>query len=135
MDILIEASNGASDYGNCFGEPLIYGFTRTFGLRLPDGYRSWYKPIMYSVGAGQIRDEHTVKGKPEKDMLVVQVGGPAYRIGMGGGAASSMEQGDERPGARLQRRPARRSRDGAAGQPPHAGLRGAGRGESDRLRP
>ena len=93
LEILIEASNGASDYGNCFGEPLIYGFTRTFGLRLPDGYRSWYKPIMYSVGAGQIRDEHTVKGRPEKDMLVVQVGGPAYRIGMGGGAASSMEQG------------------------------------------
>ncbi len=92
-EILIEASNGASDYGNCFGEPLIYGFTRTYGLRLPDGYRSWYKPIMYSVGAGQIRGEHTVKGKPEKDMLVVQVGGPAYRIGMGGGAASSMEQG------------------------------------------
>ncbi len=92
-EILIEASNGASAYGNCFGEPLIYGFTRTYGIRLPDGYRSWYKPIMYSVGAGQIRDEHTVKGKPQKDMLVVQVGGPAYRIGMGGGAASSMEQG------------------------------------------
>ena len=93
VEILIEASNGASDYGNCFGEPLIYGFTRSFGLRLPDGYRSWYKPIMYSVGAGQIRDGQTVKGSPEKDMLVVQVGGPAYRIGMGGGAASSMEQG------------------------------------------
>ena len=93
LDILIQASNGASDYGNCFGEPLIYGFTRSFGLSLPDGYRSWYKPIMYSVGAGQIRDEHVVKGKPEKDMLVVQVGGPAYRIGMGGGAASSMDQG------------------------------------------
>jgi len=92
-EILIEASNGASDYGNCFGEPLIYGFTRTYGQRLPDGYRSWFKPIMYSVGAGQIRDEHTVKGGPEKGMLVVQVGGPAYRIGMGGGAASSMEQG------------------------------------------
>jgi phosphoribosylformylglycinamidine synthase len=93
LEILIQASNGASDYGNCFGEPLIYGFTRTFGLRLPDGYRSWYKPIMYSVGAGQIWDEHIVKTKPAKDMLVVQVGGPAYRIGMGGGAASSMEQG------------------------------------------
>ena len=52
LDILIQASNGASDYGNCFGEPLIYGFTRSFGLRTPDGYRSWYKPIMYSVGAG-----------------------------------------------------------------------------------
>lgn len=94
IEILIEASNGASDYGNCFGEPLIYGFTRTFGQRLPDGYRAWYKPIMYSVGAGQIRDEHTVKGKPARGMLVVQVGGPAYRIGMGGGAASSMEQGE-----------------------------------------
>jgi phosphoribosylformylglycinamidine synthase len=94
LEILIEASNGASDYGNCFGEPLIYGFTRTFGLELPDGYRSWYKPIMYSVGAGQIREEHTEKGKPDTGMLVVQVGGPAYRIGMGGGAASSMEQGE-----------------------------------------
>lgn len=93
LEILIEASNGASDYGNCFGEPLIYGFTRTFGLELPEGYRSWYKPLMYSVGAGQIRDEHTVKGQPQPGMLVVQVGGPAYRIGMGGGAASSMEQG------------------------------------------
>ncbi len=93
LDILIQASNGASDYGNCFGEPLIYGFTRSFGLALPEGYRSWYKPIMYSAGAGQIRDEHIVKLKPAKDMLVVQVGGPAYRIGMGGGAASSMEQG------------------------------------------
>ena len=94
LDILIQASNGASDYGNCFGEPLIYGFTRSFGLATPDGYRSWYKPIMYSAGAGQIRDEHIVKLKPAKDMLVVQVGGPAYRIGMGGGAASSMEQGE-----------------------------------------
>jgi phosphoribosylformylglycinamidine synthase len=93
LDILIQASNGASDYGNCFGEPLIYGFTRSFGLDLPDGYRSWYKPIMYSAGAGQIRDEHIGKHKPARDMLVVQVGGPAYRIGMGGGAASSMEQG------------------------------------------
>ena len=93
LEILIEASNGASDYGNCFGEPLIYGFTRTYGMRLPDGYRSWYKPIMYSVGAGQIREGQTAKGSPERGMLVVQVGGPAYRIGMGGGAASSMEQG------------------------------------------
>ncbi|NLE73465.1 MAG: phosphoribosylformylglycinamidine synthase [Actinobacteria bacterium] len=92
LEILIEASDGASDYGNRFGEPLIYGFTRTFGLRLAEGYRSWYKPVMYSVGTGQIRDEHTVKGDPEVGMLVVQVGGPAYRIGMGGGAASSMEQ-------------------------------------------
>lgn len=94
LDILIQASNGASDYGNCFGEPVIYGFTRSFGMVLPDGRRGWYKPIMYSVGAGLIDDDHVTKGKPDKGMLIVQIGGPAYRIGLGGGAASSMVQGD-----------------------------------------
>ena len=46
--ILIDASNGASDYGNKFGEPLLGGYTRTFGLRLPSGERrEWIKPIMF----------------------------------------------------------------------------------------
>jgi len=46
--ILIDASNGASDYGNKFGEPMIAGYTRTFGQRLPDGERrEWLKPIMF----------------------------------------------------------------------------------------
>lgn len=46
--ILIEASNGASDYGNKFGEPVVAGFTRTFGQRMPDGSRrEWIKPIMF----------------------------------------------------------------------------------------
>ena len=46
--VLIDASNGASDYGNKFGEPLIAGYTRTFGMRLPDGQRrEWIKPIMF----------------------------------------------------------------------------------------
>ncbi len=49
---------------------------------------------MFSGGIGQIDHSHAVKGKPETDMLVVKIGGPAYRIGMGGGAASSMVQGD-----------------------------------------
>ncbi|MFH1207009.1 MAG: phosphoribosylformylglycinamidine synthase [Patescibacteria group bacterium] len=94
IDILIQASNGASDYGNCFGEPVIYGFVRSCGIDLPDERRGWYKPIMYSVGTGLIDDRHTKKGKSAKGMLIVQIGGPAYRIGMGGGAASSMIQGD-----------------------------------------
>ena len=48
LQILIDASNGASDYGNKFGEPLIAGYTRTFGMRLPDGHRrEWIKPIMF----------------------------------------------------------------------------------------
>jgi len=94
LEIEIQASNGASDYGNKFGEPLIQGFTRSFGLRLPDGERrEWVKPIMFTGGVGQIDARHTDKGAPEPGMLVTKIGGPAYRIGMGGGAASSMIQG------------------------------------------
>lgn len=94
LQILIDASNGASDYGNKFGEPLIQGYTRTFGMRLPSGERrEWLKPIMFSGGIGQIDHTHIVKGEPDIGMLVVKIGGPAYRIGMGGGAASSMVSG------------------------------------------
>ncbi len=95
LAIEIEASNGASDYGNKFGEPVIAGFTRSAGLRLPDGERrEWIKPIMFSGGIGQIDARHTDKEEPEPEMWVVKIGGPAYRIGMGGGAASSMVHGD-----------------------------------------
>jgi len=94
LEILIQASNGASDYGNCFGEPVIYGFVRTCGLELPDGCRSWFKPIMFTVGAGQISDSDIKKGDPAKGMLVMQIGGPAFRIGMGGSTASSKFQGE-----------------------------------------
>ncbi|KAF5184241.1 Phosphoribosylformylglycinamidine synthase [Thalictrum thalictroides] len=94
LKILIEASNGASDYGNKFGEPLIQGYTRTFGMRLPNGERrEWLKPIMFSAGIGQIDHTHITKGEAEIGLLVVKIGGPAYRIGMGGGAASSMVSG------------------------------------------
>lgn len=94
LTIEVGASNGASDYGNKFGEPVIQGFTRSFGLRLPDGdRREWIKPIMFTGGVGQIDSSHVSKGEPEEGMLVTKVGGPAYRIGMGGGAASSMIQG------------------------------------------
>jgi phosphoribosylformylglycinamidine synthase len=95
LDIEIKASNGASDYGNKFGEPIIQGFTRSFGLVLFDSQRwEWIKPIMFTGGVGQIDEKHREKNEPEKDMLIVKVGGPAYRIGMGGGAASSMIHGE-----------------------------------------
>jgi phosphoribosylformylglycinamidine synthase len=96
LAIGIEASNGASDYGNKYGEPVIHGFTRSFGQRLPSGERfEWVKPIMFSAGVGQMDGNHSVKGAPEKGMLVVKIGGPAYRIGIGGGAASSRVQSSE----------------------------------------
>jgi phosphoribosylformylglycinamidine synthase len=97
LRIMIEESNGASDYGNKFGEPLIQGFTRTFGLRLPNSERKeWVKPIMFTGGIGQIDDCNIKKLKPAKGMLIIQVGGPAYRIGLGGGSASSLIQGENR---------------------------------------
>ncbi|MFH1707518.1 MAG: phosphoribosylformylglycinamidine synthase [Planctomycetota bacterium] len=95
LAIAIGASNGASDYGNKFGEPLIQGYTRAFGLRLPGGERrEWIKPIMFTGGVGQMDGAHVAKRAPRKGMRVVKIGGPAYRIGIGGGAASSMVQGD-----------------------------------------
>lgn len=95
LRIEIQASNGASDYGNKFGEPLIQGFTRSFGMRLPDGERrEWIKPVMFTGGIGQMDSRHVEKEPPARGMLVTKIGGPAYRIGMGGGAASSMIQGD-----------------------------------------
>lgn len=93
LDILIQASNGASSYGNCFGEPITYGFVRTFEQDVFGQHRAWFKPIMYSVGAGMVRSEHVVKQPPEMSFCVVLLGGPGYRIGVGGGSASSMIAG------------------------------------------
>ena len=94
LEIEIQASHGASDYGNKYGEPVIHGFTRSFGQRLAStGERfEWVKPIMFSAGVGQLDGRHTSKGLPEPGMLVVKLGGPCYRIGIGGGAASSRVQ-------------------------------------------
>ncbi|XP_043820511.1 phosphoribosylformylglycinamidine synthase isoform X1 [Dromiciops gliroides] len=96
LEVAIEASNGASDYGNKFGEPVLAGFARSFGLCLPNGQRrEWIKPIMFTGGIGSINAEHVNKEAPEQGMEVVKVGGPVYRIGLGGGAASSIQvQGD-----------------------------------------
>ncbi|XP_058139495.1 phosphoribosylformylglycinamidine synthase isoform X2 [Dasypus novemcinctus] len=96
LEVAIEASNGASDYGNKFGEPVLAGFARSLGLQLPDGQRrEWIKPIMFSGGIGSMEAMHVSKEPPEPGMDVVKVGGPVYRIGVGGGAASSVQvQGD-----------------------------------------
>eukprot|EP00928_Gymnodinium_smaydae_P060420 TRINITY_DN4407_c0_g1_i1.p1 TRINITY_DN4407_c0_g1~~TRINITY_DN4407_c0_g1_i1.p1 ORF type:complete len:1358 (-),score=226.47 TRINITY_DN4407_c0_g1_i1:402-4424(-) len=97
LNILIEGSNGASDYGNKFGEPLICGFTRSFGLRTSGGERrEWVKPVLFTGGFGQMDTKHRKKSEPDVGMKVVKLGGPAYRIGLGGGSASSRADGDSR---------------------------------------
>lgn len=96
IKIIIEASNGASDYGNKFGEPVISGFAISYGLKNAENIRDEYvKPIMFSGGLGSMRASHRDKINPSKNMLLAKIGGPVYRIGVGGGAASSVEiQGD-----------------------------------------
>nr|XP_032640605.1 phosphoribosylformylglycinamidine synthase [Chelonoidis abingdonii] len=96
LQVALRASDGASDYGNKFGEPVLAGFSRSFGQRLPDGQRrEWIKPIMFSGGIGAMEDIHVRKEPPEPGMQVVKVGGPVYRIGVGGSSASSIQvQGD-----------------------------------------
>ncbi|XP_071647655.1 phosphoribosylformylglycinamidine synthase isoform X6 [Temnothorax longispinosus] len=96
LEIVIEASNGASDYGNKFGEPVISGFVRSYGATDDAGVRrEWIKPIMFSGGLGTIDANLAKKIPAKRGMEVVKIGGPVYRIGVGGGSASSMEvQGD-----------------------------------------
>ncbi len=93
LDILIKGSNGVSDYGNKIGEPLIGGFCLSFGQMVNGVRREFRKPVLYSAGLGRIFDPHVKKYSPEMGMLIVRIGGPAYRIGVGGGAASSMAAG------------------------------------------
>lgn len=72
LDIAIQASNGASDYGNKFGEPVICGFARSFGMKNTVGgeRREWIKPIMFSGGFGSIDHEHVKKFTPQKGKYI-----------------------------------------------------------------
>ncbi len=95
LQVEIGASNGASDYGNKFGEPVILGFTRSLDQRLPSGERwGWGKKIMFTGGIGQMDARHIAKGEAVKGLVIIEVGGPAYRVGVEGGAASSFLQGE-----------------------------------------
>ncbi len=92
-DILIKASNGASDFGNKFGQPLICGSLLTFEHE-EDGQTYGYdKVIMQAGGVGFANRVQAMKEKPEVGDQVVLLGGDNYRIGMGGGAVSSVDTG------------------------------------------
>ncbi len=92
-DILIKASNGASDFGNKFGQPLICGSLLTFEHE-EDGQTYGYdKVIMQAGGVGFGNREQAMKHTPEVGDKVVLLGGDNYRIGMGGGAVSSVDTG------------------------------------------
>lgn len=92
-NILIRASNGASDFGNKFGQPLICGSLFTFEHEENDKVMGFDKVIMLAGGIGYANLEHSEKNKPEVGDKVILMGGDNYRIGMGGGAVSSVDTG------------------------------------------
>ncbi len=92
-DILVKASNGASDFGNKFGQPLICGSLLTFEHRENNRIYGYDKVIMLAGGVGFAARRDAVKGEPEPGQCVVLAGGDNYRIGMGGGAVSSVDTG------------------------------------------
>ena len=93
-DILIKASNGASDFGNKFGQPLICGSLQTFE-HFENGKKYGFdKVIMQAGGIGYGRKRDSIKDEPEAGDRVVLLGGDNYRIGMGGGAVSSVATGE-----------------------------------------
>ena len=87
--ILTEASDGASDYGNKIGEPIILGFTRSFKQTIQGQLFEWDKPIMFTAGIGSVLHKNINKLEPTNNNIITRIGGPAYRIGLGGGSASS----------------------------------------------
>ena len=99
--ILIKASNGASDFGNKFGQPLITGSVLTFEHQENDEKYGYDKVIMLAGGVGYGTKRDCLKGTPVKGNKVVVVGGDNYRIGLGGGSVSSVDTGRYSSGIEL----------------------------------
>lgn len=97
MDIMLEGPLGAAGFNNEFGRPAINGYFRTYENTLltndGDEVRGYHKPIMLAGGLGSIREEHIQKETIPVGAKLVVLGGPAMLIGLGGGAASSVDSG------------------------------------------
>jgi phosphoribosylformylglycinamidine synthase len=100
-EILIKASNGASDFGNKFGQPLICGSLLTFEHQENNKKFAYDKVIMLAGGVGFAKKKDALKGEQKPGQKVVLLGGDNYRIGMGGGAVSSVDTGQYASGIEL----------------------------------
>ncbi len=93
--IIIDGSAGATGFENCFGRPCVGFYWRTADIVLPNGERrAWLKPSASMGGIGSIDVGHVEKDVPSAGMCIVRMGGSAYNVGLGGGAASSMRIGE-----------------------------------------
>src|SRR5476651_1205655 len=93
LQIMIDGPIGAAAFNNEFGRPNLGGYFRTYEQNAAGRVRGYHKPIMIAGGIGNISDQHTHKMDLPAGSLLIQIGGPGMRIGMGGGAASSMATG------------------------------------------
>lgn len=93
LQIMTEGPIGGAAFGNEFGRPQLCGFFRTYEGEVAGELRGYHKPIMLAGGMGVIRNSQVQKKDVKVKSLIVQIGGPAMRIGLGGGAASSMMTG------------------------------------------
>lgn len=101
VELLIKASNGASDFGNKFGQPLIAGSVLTFEHSEENRPLAYDKVIMLAGGIGYAKADQAIKGIPKKGDKIVVLGGENYRIGMGGAAVSSADTGEFSSGIEL----------------------------------
>jgi phosphoribosylformylglycinamidine synthase len=114
LQIMLEGPIGAASFNNEFGRPNLAGYFRTFEMETGGVARGYHKPIMIAGGIGNINAAHATKEPLATGTLLVQLGGPGMLIGMGGGAASSMDTGEnaadldfdsvQRGNAEIQRR-------------------------------
>ena len=114
LEIMTDGPLGGARFGNEFGRPQLTGIFRTYEHRHNNRLRGYHKPIMTAGGIGNIKRRHVLKHPIQKGALIIQIGGPALRIGLGGGAASSMGSGSnaenldfdsvQRDNAEIQRR-------------------------------
>jgi len=93
LQIMIDGPLGGAAFNNEFGRPNLGGYFRVYEQNVGGQVRGYHKPIMIAGGIGNISDGHTHKHDLPAGSLLVQIGGPGMRIGMGGGAASSMATG------------------------------------------
>ncbi len=97
LDIMVEGPLGGAAFNNEFGRPALTGYFRTFeqSINTPHGeeVRGYHKPIMLAGGMGNIREDHVQKGEITVGAKLIVLGGPAMLIGLGGGAASSVDTG------------------------------------------
>lgn len=93
LEVMIDAPLGGAAFNNEFGRPNLLGYFRTFEMKHGDTVRGFHKPIMIAGGLGNINAEQTHKHEIPEGALLIQLGGKGMLIGLGGGAASSMDTG------------------------------------------